>query len=68
MTRYRIEFEAPITLYAYATVEAESESAARQAYIDGDIDDWDIVAGTLESFDAVTSLPGAHVTGVKVDE
>ena len=36
MTTYRIEFVAPATFVAY--VDAVSESAARQAFIDGDTD------------------------------
>jgi hypothetical protein len=37
MQRYRIEFVVPTTFYAY--VEADSEPAARQAFIDGDVDE-----------------------------
>lgn len=37
MTLYRIEFVAPTTFVAY--VDADSESAARQAFVDGDVDE-----------------------------
>ena len=51
---YRIEFWAPTTFVAYVT--ADSESAARQAFIDGDVDDiaqLDDLPGSLDEFTEV---------------
>jgi hypothetical protein len=55
MQRYRVEFTSPTTFYA--VVDAESESAARQAFIDSDVN-WvelgDDVPDDLAEFTSVT--------------
>ena len=77
MPTYRLEFSSPTTFYAF--VDADSQSAARQCFIDG-VTDWiqlgDDTPTTLDGFSEGVALLGieavdgepVHATDCDLDD